>query len=162
MSTIRYFDVTLLQPMYRLAITIGKAIGNRQLQRSPFQEALLNSSPSPIIVVFFKKLPQVLFVMPGCHLSLSCLVVGPGCHFDRRAENRENIMSTLPSLPVAPAHGSDFERHGGLTQARPFQPVPGSSRQPALLFDNRAASKRSDGGIAPRSAGCGRSFKIQN
>jgi hypothetical protein len=33
---------------------------------------------------------------------LSLLVVTPPCHFDRRAENGENIMRP----------GSDFDRHG--------------------------------------------------
>jgi hypothetical protein len=43
---------------------------------------------------------KMLFVTPGCHLSLSPVVVTPPCHFDRRAGKRENLMSTLLSLPV--------------------------------------------------------------
>jgi len=34
----------------------------------------------------------LLFVTPDCHLSLSPLVVAPPCHFDRRAEKRENLV----------------------------------------------------------------------
>ena len=34
----------------------------------------------------------MLFVTPGCRLSLSLLVVASPCRFDRRAGNRENLM----------------------------------------------------------------------
>jgi hypothetical protein len=35
---------------------------------------------------FYRKL-RMRFVIPGCHVSLSFLVVTPPCHFDRRAGN---------------------------------------------------------------------------
>jgi len=35
---------------------------------------------------------RMLFVTPGCHLSMSLLVVAPPCRFDRRAEKRENLV----------------------------------------------------------------------
>jgi len=34
---------------------------------------------------------EVHFVTPGCHLSLSLLVVTPPCHFDRKREKEENL-----------------------------------------------------------------------
>jgi hypothetical protein len=55
-------------------------------------------------------LEKMLFVTPGCHPSLSPLVVAPPCRFDRRGEKTENLMSTLPSLPVGWVPGSHFER----------------------------------------------------
>ena len=94
-------------------------------QENPaFQEAVLDSSPSPIC--HFSRKPQrdalklrirkepMLFVTPGCHASLSLLVVAPPCHFDRRAEKRENLMRDPARQHGAgyPAYGSRFERHG--------------------------------------------------
>ena len=72
--------------------------------------------------VFFEKPQKLRFVTSGCHVSLSLLVVTPPCHFDRRAENRENLMR-----PGSPLRGMKRSWPG------PFQLV---SRKPALLFDN--------------------------
>ena len=46
------------------------------------------------LAIFFKTTGKLRmrFVTPGCHASLSLLVVAPPCHFDRRAGKRENLM----------------------------------------------------------------------
>jgi hypothetical protein len=64
------------------------------------------------------------------------MVVASPCHVDRIAENKENIMSTLLSLPVrwcdpakqygagCPAYGSHFERYGEMTYPARFSRFP--------------------------------------
>jgi hypothetical protein len=44
-----------------------------------------------VVGFFEKKPPVVLFVTPGCHLSMSCLIVAPGCHFDKNVGIGENL-----------------------------------------------------------------------
>jgi hypothetical protein len=38
--------------------------------------------------VFQEQSPSVLFVIPGCHVRLSALLVAPGCRFDRTGKTR--------------------------------------------------------------------------
>ena len=50
------------------------------------------TAPRRLSSIFLRKSHNMTLVMPGCHPSLSCLVVAPPCHFDRRGGNRDNIM----------------------------------------------------------------------
>ena len=59
--------------------------------------------------MFSKKPPQVLFVSPGCHASLSPLVDTPGCHFDRKREKEENLIRP----GIAPARLSRIRKVPG-------------------------------------------------
>jgi len=75
---------------------------NEETQEQQVQEALLDGSLHLIVIIFVKSRGMLfhflLFVIPGCHASLSCLVVTPPCRFDRRAGNRQNLIKTGQSF----------------------------------------------------------------
>jgi hypothetical protein len=71
-------------------LSVRKAVFMGARRETVFQEALLDGCLQPIVIIFVKSL-GMLFVILGCHASLSSLVVAPPCRFDRRAGNRENV-----------------------------------------------------------------------
>jgi hypothetical protein len=60
-------------------LSVRKTVFMDTRRETALQQGLLGSSLSPI-GIFSRKLMEMRFVTPGCHLSLSLLVVISPCH----------------------------------------------------------------------------------
>ncbi len=108
---------------------------------------------------FFQKPHGMLFVAPGCHASLSSLVVTPPCHFDRRAGNRENLMCDPARQHGAgcPAYGSRVDRGARGAQSQSLKVSQSLGRpDPFPLVSRDPVNRRRSLTIEPRPTPFGR------
>jgi hypothetical protein len=76
-------------------VSSGKAAETPAIPFADRRQAAARPWRKAWIVPFLqKKGTRCVFVTPGCHASLSLLVVAPPCHFDRQWENaRESYQA---------------------------------------------------------------------
>ena len=75
-----------------LPVTVIITDFNTRYRLGRGKSSLSGKRTRQVAVAPSSKTALMLFVIPGCRLSLSCLVVPPGCRFDRRTGKRENLI----------------------------------------------------------------------